>query len=204
MNADGSDLDLDDLLERELRRRVGSLRGPSPEVRQAAYRTGRATGGKTMPLLSSLAAAASSKAAVGLATAALVIGGGSAAAAVATDSTDPGTWGKTVTDAVASCKSQLGDGEHRIGQCVSAVAKQNGQAHRAANAASSARENEPHHTPSPHPQGTDRAHPAPAGTPHPGGRPTDVRAAPASPPASEGGHPTRPPVTPPTPSPRHQ
>jgi hypothetical protein len=134
MNADGDDFDA--LLGHELRRHVGRLQGPTPAYRQAAYRA-VSTGGRTsMSLVPSLAAATSSKIAAGLATAALVVGGGSAAASAATHSTDPGVWGRTVTQAVATCKSQLAAGEHGIGQCVSAVAKEHGEDQRAAHAQS--------------------------------------------------------------------
>lgn len=193
MNA-GSDgnADLEDLLEHELRRRVGSLRAPSPWAAQAAYRAVAPRGGKRMPLLSSLTAAASSKAAVGLATAALVMGGGSAAAAAAvTGSTDPGAWGRTVTAAVASCKSHLAAGDHGIGHCVSDVASRKGQAERSEHTAGSAPTAEPsgHPTgrpstvPAAHPTGPPASHP----TPHSTGKPGE---------ASGSGHPTTPAATP--------
>jgi len=195
MNA-GSDggLGFDELLERELQWRVGNLRTPSPGADQAAYRAVSA-GGKRMPLLSSLTAAASSKAAVGLATAALVVGGGSAAAAAVTGSTDPGTWGKTVTAAVASCKADLASGQHGIGHCVSKIASRKGQEERSSHAASAARMNEPAGTPSAHPTGR----PATAPTSHPTGAPTSHPTPHPTGQPSSGGHPT-PPVT--TPSPR--
>lgn len=190
--------DLDEFLESELRGRLGGLRGPSPEAGRAAYRAVTTTGGKKMPILSSLATAASSKAAVGLAAAALVIGGGSVAAAAATGSTDPGTWGKTVTSAVASCKAKLADGEHGIGQCVSAVASRKGQEERAAHAASEAREAG---TPSPHSAGASGSHPTGPPTSHPGGKPSGVPVGPPAtlPPAEGGGGHHSPPVVPPTP-----
>ncbi len=199
MNADSDGgLDFDELLERELQRRVGGLRGPSPRVGQAAYRAVAATGGKRMPLLSSLTAAASSKAAIGLAAAALVVGGGSAAAAVASDSANPAAWGQTVKAAVGTCESKAdASGQHGIGQCVSAVAKKNGQEERAEHAASAARQETPAGTTSPHPTGPPTSHP----TSHTGGKPTGVPAGPPAslPPASDGTHPTGPPVVPPTP-----
>ena len=202
MNTDGDGgLDFDAFLERELRRRVGGISGPRPLNRQAAYRSVAATGGKTMPLLSSLAAAASSKAAVGLATAALVVGGGTAAAAVASDSANPADWGKTVTAAVATCKSQLSDGQHGIGQCVSAIASRKGQQERDAHAADASKQDHPSGRPSPHSTGTDRAH---SSSTH-GSKSTDVAVGPPSvPPAAGGSHPTGPPVTAPTPTPHHQ
>jgi len=173
MNA-GSDgrFDLDELLERELRRHAAGLRVRSPRADQAAYRAVVATGGKRMPFLSSLTAAASSKAAVGLATAALVVGGGSVAAAAATGSANPSDWGKTVTNAVASCKAKLGDDQHGIGRCVSQVASQKGQAERS-EAASAARQQHPT-PPSQHPTGAPTAHPTGAPTEHPTGRPSGV------------------------------
>lgn len=187
---------LDELLESELRRRLGGLDGPSPGVGGAAYRTVTTARGKKMPILSSLATAASSKAAVGLATAALVVGGGSVAAAAATNSTNPAVWGRTVTAAVASCKSKLGDGQHGIGQCVSAAARKKGEEERAAHAASEAREDAG--TPTPR-TGGSASHPTPPA--HPGGRPTGVPVGPPAtlpPAAGGGGHPS-PPVVPPTP-----
>jgi len=195
MNA-GTDgrFDLDELLERELRRHVAGLRVRSPRADQAAYRTVAAIGGKRMPLLSSLTAAASSKAAVGLATAALVIGGGSVAAAAATGSANPSNWGKTVTDAVASCKAKLGDDQHGIGRCVSKVAKQNGQEERS-EAASGARQQHPT-PPSQHPTGAPTAHPTGAPAEHPTGPPSGIPTPPATPAGHE--HPT-PPVATPTP-----
>jgi hypothetical protein len=200
MRTDGADgFDLDDLLERELRRDVAGLRIPSPRADQAAYRAVAATGGKRMPLLSSLTAAASSKAAVGLATAALVIGGGSVAATAATGSANPASWGKTVTDAVSSCKSTLGADQHGIGHCVSAVASQKGQQERTEHAASAARQNHPASTPSAHPTGAPTTHPTGAPTAHPTGRPSDIPTPPHATPSPGSGHPT-PPVA--TPSPR--
>lgn len=131
MNTDiNSGFDLDHLLEQGLQASVGGLQGPSPAVAQSAYHV-FATGGKSMSILSTLAAAVSTKAAAGLATAALVAGGASAAATAATGSPKPAVWGNTVTRAVATCKSSLTTGNHGIGQCVSAVAKQKGAEKRA-------------------------------------------------------------------------
>jgi hypothetical protein len=165
-----------------------------------------ARGRMPMPLISSLAAAAS-KAAVGLATAALLVAGGSVAAAAATThSANPATWGRTVTDAVASCKGQLGDGQHGIGQCVSAVARKHGQDQRAAHSQAGGDEAQPAGGPSPHPTGTDRADRGSSANAHAGGRLAGVPAGPPTsvPPAAGGSHPSGPPVAPPTPTPRHQ
>lgn len=191
MSADSGG-DFDQFLEHELQSRVGGLQGPSPAVGQSAYHSVFATGGTTMSLFSTLTAAASAKAAAGLATAALVVGGGSAAAVAATGSTDPAVWGQTVKAAVASCKDQLNDGEHGIGQCVSAVAKQKGVEERDAHSASAAREN---HGAS-HPTGAPATRPAGGAESRPAGVPAGP---PVTPAASGGSHPTGPPVTPPSP-----
>jgi hypothetical protein len=178
----GGGFDLDHLLEQELQKNVGGLVGPSPSPAQSAYHL-FAIGGKSVSLLSSITAVASTKAAAGLATAALVVGGGSVAASAATGSTSPGVWGKTVTAAVATCKGDLKPGEHGIGPCVSAVAKQKGVQERDAHSASAARENKPN--------GKG------AGT-H-GGPPSRVPAGPPSsvPQTSDDSHPNGAPVTPP-------
>ena len=58
---------------------------------------------------------------------AIGLGGTSAiAAGAATGSANPVVWGQYVSDAVTTCKSQLGNGEHGIGKCVSAFAQQKG------------------------------------------------------------------------------
>lgn len=48
------------------------------------------------------------------------------AAAAATGSANPQVWGQYVEDAVSTCKSELGSGQHDIGKCVSAIARQKG------------------------------------------------------------------------------
>ena len=48
------------------------------------------------------------------------------AAAAATGSANPLVWGQYVTDTVSTCKSELGSGQHDIGKCVSAIARQKG------------------------------------------------------------------------------
>src|SRR5579859_7293349 len=156
MNVDNGNSDFDQLLERELHQRVGGLQGPNPQVEQSAYHAAAITGGTTMSIssLSSLTSLVSAKAAVGITVAVLAIGGGSVAATVATGSPNPVVWGQTVTAAVASCKAGLATGQHGIGDCVSAVAKQKGQQERNAHsAASSARENHPTGEPSGLPTG---------------------------------------------------
>jgi hypothetical protein len=48
------------------------------------------------------------------------------AAAAVTGSANPQAWGQYVSDAVSTCKSELASGEHGIGQCVRAIARQKG------------------------------------------------------------------------------
>ncbi|MHB8508949.1 MAG: PT domain-containing protein [Candidatus Dormibacteria bacterium] len=167
---DGDGLDLDKLLEKELHRQVGPLNGPSARVAQSAYHAAFLTGG-TMTPLATLAAMASSKAAAGLAVAALAVGGGSAAVASATGSSNPAVWGKTVTAAVATCKSQLTTGIHGIGDCVSKVAREKGAEERAAHSKDKAGENHTTGTPRDHPTGAPTSHPTGAPTSHPTGAP---------------------------------
>ena len=55
-----------------------------------------------------------------------LVGTGAIAAGAATGSPNPLVWGQHVSDAVATCKSELANGEHGIGKCVSAFAHQKG------------------------------------------------------------------------------
>ena len=48
------------------------------------------------------------------------------AAAAVTGSANPQAWGQYVSDAVSTCKSELTNGQHGIGQCVRAIAHQKG------------------------------------------------------------------------------
>ena len=48
------------------------------------------------------------------------------AAAAVTGSANPQAWGQYVSDAVSTCKSELANGQHGIGQCVRAIARQKG------------------------------------------------------------------------------
>ena len=48
------------------------------------------------------------------------------AAATVTGSANAQVWGQYVADVVTTCKSELGSGQHDIGKCVSAIARQKG------------------------------------------------------------------------------
>ena len=123
--------DLDRELRSAVRKQGGAARGPSPHPSQAAYHAAFMATSRPHRF-SSLRAATSPRLLAGLSAALLAVGGGSLAyAAAATGSSDPGVWGKTVTAAVEQCKDQLTSGIHGIGECVSKVAKQNGEDARA-------------------------------------------------------------------------
>ncbi|HEX3508038.1 MAG TPA: hypothetical protein VHW94_06570 [Candidatus Dormibacteraeota bacterium] len=78
-------------------------------------------------LLSGGASALAVKAATGFAVAVVTILAAAAVTEAAiTGSADPSNWGRLVTQQVATCKAALKTGEHGIGQCVSAFAKQHG------------------------------------------------------------------------------
>lgn len=196
MNTDGG-LDFEAVLEHELRRWVGHRPGSSPTARQAAYRRALATGGRrTMPLVPCLVAAA----------ALALCGGSAAAAAAATHGTDPVTWAETVTDAVVSCRTQLGGGRHGIGECVSEVARKHGAARREIHSQAGPHE-QGEATPSPRPTEEDEPQPTPSGrrVGNPNGRaPTAIPSSPAASPSSPGHtHPTGRPSARPSPGPHH-
>jgi hypothetical protein len=119
-----------------------------------------------MSVLSLIVAIASTKTTVGLAAAVLAVGAGAAAATAATGTDNPVVWGKTVTAAVATCKGQLmAAGQHGIGQCVSAVAKQKGAEERALHS----------ETPGTHPAGNPSDVPKVKPSDVPRGKPSDVQ-----------------------------
>jgi hypothetical protein len=67
------------------------------------------------------------RAAIVVAVAAIGLMGTTAlAAAAVTGSANPQAWGRYVTDAVSTCKSELASGQHGIGECVRAIARQKG------------------------------------------------------------------------------
>lgn len=186
-------LDLEGLLDGEIDRDVRTVAGPSPKPSQAGY-SALAKSEKS-PLW-----AASAKTIAGLATAGLLALAGSVAATAATGSPNPAVWGSAVTHAVATCTGSLAPGQHGIGPCVSRVAQQNGEQHRAPQApqAPGPQPTTPPTTPKPTAQ-TDNtpATPAPASG-HPTGRPSTLPPPGASAPGA--GHPTGRPSVPPSPA----
>jgi hypothetical protein len=83
------------------------------------------------------------------------------AAAAVTGSANPQAWGQYMSDAVSTCKSELANGQHGIGQCVRAIAHQKGP--QESNQHSNANGN-----------GASKSHPSPKGRPSglPGGPPS--------------------------------
>jgi hypothetical protein len=80
-------------------------------------------------LLSGGRAAVAVKAATGFAVAAFALVAAAAVTEAAiTGSADPANWGQQVRQQVIACKAALQTGEHGIGPCVSAFAKQHGDA----------------------------------------------------------------------------
>jgi hypothetical protein len=79
-------------------------------------------------LLSGAGIAVVVKVVTGFAVAALAAtAAGAATEAAITGSLNPTDWGKQVVQQVATCKADLATGEHGIGACVSAFAKQHGK-----------------------------------------------------------------------------
>ena len=196
MTTEGQDPGFENWLEQQLQGSAGQQVGPHPQPAQAAYHHAFLSGGISMTGTSGALAALGGKAAA-IATAAVLAAGvgGATAATQLTGSTNPDTWGKTVTAAVTTCKDKASqENQHGIGQCVSAVAKQKGAEERAAH--SKAPDTEPSSEPSSHPTGkpTDLPGGRPSGVPTgepselpggqpsslPGGRPSSLPSAAAS------------------------
>jgi hypothetical protein len=81
------------------------------------------------------------------------------ATAAVTGSANPQAWGQYISDAVSTCKSELSSGQHGIGQCVRAIARQKGP-----------QESNQHSNGN----GAGKTHPSPKGRPSsvPGGPPS--------------------------------
>lgn len=125
----GDGVNLDQLLEAQLERELGSISGPTPGFAQSAYHAAHRASGQPARLRR-VRMLASSRVTAGLAVAALAVGGSSMAAAAATGSTNPAVWSRTVAAAVTGCRGELTAGAHALGQCVSEVARARGAAER--------------------------------------------------------------------------
>jgi hypothetical protein len=105
-------------LEGELRKAYVTFSATPPPA-GAPYRAGvHAAGHRRLPR--ARAAIVAAAVAIGL------MGTTALAAAAVTGSANPQVWGQHVKDAVNTCKSELGSGQHDIGKCVSAIARQKG------------------------------------------------------------------------------
>jgi hypothetical protein len=112
-------------LEGELSKAYVTFNPTSPPG-GAPYRSGvHATGHRRLPR--ARAAIVAAAVAIGL------MGTTAFAAAAVTGSANPQVWGQHVKDAVSTCKSELASGQHGIGQCVSAIARQKGAQERTQN-----------------------------------------------------------------------
>jgi hypothetical protein len=126
MNADAhGGLNFDGVLEDELRRRLGKVKGPSPEVSQSTYQAkvlaGRRGSSHSIPHLFS------GKVVLVVAGTAVLLAGGSVAAMVGWGSPRAEVWGRAVTTAIQECRDQLSNGRYGIRECVSAGGKERGQ-----------------------------------------------------------------------------
>jgi hypothetical protein len=107
-------------LESELHRVLDPISSlPIPPRRAAHPRASART------LLGGAGAALTFKILTGVAAAAAAV---TVAGAATTGSLDPTVWGQVVEEQVQTCKNDLAQGEHGIGQCVSSFASQHGQA----------------------------------------------------------------------------
>jgi hypothetical protein len=129
----------------------------TPPPAGAPYRAGvHETGLRRLPRgRAARAAIVAAAVAIGL------MGTAALATAAVTGSANPQVWGQYVNDAVSTCKSELGSGQHGIGGCMRALAHQKGT-----------QERDQHSNGN----GAGKAHPSPKGPPS---------GAPASPPSSE-------------------
>jgi hypothetical protein len=91
-------------------------------------------------ILGGTGAALAAKVVTGFAIGALAAAGATEAAI--TGSLNPNDWGQQVVQQVQKCKTALQPGQHGIGQCVSAFARQHGPAVSADHRASGARTND--------------------------------------------------------------
>jgi hypothetical protein len=121
----GSGSDFDGRLEDELRKRLGSVEGPSPDVRQSAYEaywlrrhSSRGWGIRSIlsrtPMLT-------------LAVIALLAVSGSVAAMATARTASPSVLSRLITTAVQECRGPLIGNERSVGECVKAIAHDSGQ-----------------------------------------------------------------------------
>jgi uncharacterized membrane protein YgcG len=129
MNADADPcINLDRLLEEQLRRRFGNLKGPSPSVAQSAYQATFLAGRRSSSRLSAIRRLFSRTLVLGVAFVALLVAG-TTVATVASAGPRPEVWGRVITTAIEQCRDELADADHDIGECVRAVPNERGKSH---------------------------------------------------------------------------
>ena len=111
-------------IERELEAELHRVLDPVASQPIPPRRTVQARG-PVKKLLGGAGAALTIKILSGVAVAAAAV---TVAGAATTGSLDPTVWGQQVKQQVESCKDQLAQGDHGIGDCVSQFANQHGQA----------------------------------------------------------------------------
>src|SRR5713226_8501484 len=112
--------DIERELEFELHRVLDPMTAlPIPPRRMTQSR------GPIRALMGGAGAALTVKLLTGVAVAAAAV---TVAGAATTGSLNPTVWGQQVSEKVETCKSKLADGQHGIGDCVSAFASQHGAA----------------------------------------------------------------------------
>ena len=122
-------MEFENWLEQELTRNFAHTVGQASAAPRYASLAPLAGGHSVIHIAS---AAAKSKLVIAGAAVALAAGGGVGAKAAITGDANPLHWGQQVKHQVQTCKQQLAAGQHGIGKCVSAFAKQHGAQERQA------------------------------------------------------------------------
>jgi hypothetical protein len=125
-SASDQGADFDRWLDGELRAALNPQLGPWPRPAEARYAAiSRSTGReRATPIRFGIAATLGAKALVGGAVLALAAG---VAGAATTQSANPATWGRYVSEAVVRCKAP----DVNLGRCISAIAQEHGEQVRA-------------------------------------------------------------------------
>ena len=110
-------------IERELESELHRVLDPVASMPIPARRAVRSAG-PVKTLLGGAGAALTIKILTGVAVAAAAV---TVAGAATTHSLNPSVWGQQVKQQVETCKDQLAQGDHGIGDCVSGFANQHGQ-----------------------------------------------------------------------------
>jgi hypothetical protein len=119
--------DIERELEAELHRVLDPVSVGAIPARRALQHHGR-----VRALLGGAGAALTIKVLTGVAVAAAAV---TVAGAATTGSLNPQVWGQQVKQHVATCKDELAQGQHGIGECVSAFSNQNGHGQSVASSA---------------------------------------------------------------------